>query len=119
MLVYVYNLFEINTLTEKRLLPWDNYNYSELPLIQPRLDQKKVAGIKRWLDLRDTLLIQQHSKEIKLAGIGRKIAWSLTHYACVCQVLLTCMCMHILFNYNTNVYNKEMFRRLSIEFSQS
>ena len=66
----------------------------------------------------DTSLIQQHSKEIKLAGIRRKMAWSLTHYACVCQVLLTCMCMHI-FNYNTNVYNKEKFRRLCTELSQS
>ena len=92
---------------------------SELPLIQPCLGQNKVAGIKMLLDLRDTSLIQQHSKEIKLDGIGRKMAWSLTHYACVCQVLLTCMCMHILFNYNTNVYNKEKFRRLGTEFSQS
>ena len=68
--------------------------YSELPLIQPHLGQKKVAGIMRWLDLRDTSLIQQHSKEIKLAGIGRKMAWSLTHYACVYQVLITCIYMY-------------------------
>ena len=50
----------------------DNMIYSELPLIQPCLDQKKLAEIMRWLDLRDTKLIQQHSKEIKIAGIGRK-----------------------------------------------
>ena len=38
-----------------------------------------------------------------------------------------CMClpgfsnlhvMHILFNYNTNVYNKEKFRRLSTEYGE-
>ena len=48
-----------------------NTHYSELPLKESGWNNNEV------LDLRDNSLIQQHSREIKLAEIGGKMAWSL------------------------------------------